>query len=173
MQKRQGTKSGDDDSKAGDDGYQPGRLDRVAIAATKQCLRAHMLKLHVPTHVLDPAFLAKVQCAEVSLIAAAGGAPLHQVLEEVQAERAAQLHGTGSEGGGQISRGYSGGKGFAGTGVLLVGPEGDWTPEELNALSEAGARPVGLGSLRLRTETAAIALLSAVQMSSLSCKGDK
>ena len=51
-----------------------------------------------------------------------------------------------------------------GTGVLLVGPEGDWTPAELQALVAAGARPVGLGSLRLRTETAAIALLAAVQM---------
>ena len=44
---------------------------------------------------------------------------------------------------------------------LLVGPEGDFTPSELAALTEAGALPVGLGPHRLRTETAALSLLSA------------
>eukprot|EP00983_Pelagomonas_calceolata_P024187 760866-Pelagomonas_calceolata.AAC.3 len=45
--------------------------------------------------------------------------------------------------------------------VLLVGPEGDWTAEELVTMVDAGASPVGLGPLRLRTETAAISLLAA------------
>ena len=44
---------------------------------------------------------------------------------------------------------------------MFIGPEGDFSPAELAALVEAGARPVGLGSNRLRTETAAVALLSA------------
>lgn len=48
--------------------------------------------------------------------------------------------------------------------LLLIGPEGDWTPEEQRALVEAGTLPVGLGDLRLRTETAALALLSAAQL---------
>lgn len=39
--------------------------------------------------------------------------------------------------------------------VMLVGPEGDFTPEELTLALEAGYRPVGLGTTRLRTETAA------------------
>jgi RsmE family RNA methyltransferase len=175
--KHQASRSGDDGGSSGggggDDDYQPGRLERVAIAATKQCLRAHMLKLHAPTHVLDPEFLARVQEAGVSLIAAAGGAPLHQVLEEVQAEVEAQAQGGESEEHTrQTSSSGAGGQGFTGAGVLLVGPEGDWTPDELRALCAAGARPVGLGSLRLRTETAAVALLSAVQMSGLSCNSD-
>jgi 16S rRNA U1498 N3-methylase RsmE len=167
--KQQAAGSADDGSSSssgggGEDDYQPGRLERVAIAATKQCLRAHMLKLHAPTYVLDPAFQERLKGAGVSLIAAAGGAPLHQVLQEVQAELAAQVQGPES----QQHTGQAASQGFAGTGILLVGPQGDWTPEELKALSAAGARPVGLGALRLRTETAAIALLSAVQMSSLS-----
>lgn len=45
--------------------------------------------------------------------------------------------------------------------LLLVGPEGDWTPEELQMLTDAGAIAVALGPHRLRVETAAVALLSA------------
>jgi 16S rRNA (uracil1498-N3)-methyltransferase len=41
-----------------------------------------------------------------------------------------------------------------------VGPEGDFTDEELQQLREAGALQVGLGGSRLRTETAAVALLA-------------
>jgi 16S rRNA (uracil1498-N3)-methyltransferase len=45
-------------------------------------------------------------------------------------------------------------------GFLIVGPEGDFTAEERAALDAAGFRRVGLGPTRLRTETAAIALVS-------------
>ena len=41
--------------------------------------------------------------------------------------------------------------------VLLIGPEGDFTPEEVNLCKEHGFIPVSLGTQRLRTETAAIA----------------
>lgn len=44
---------------------------------------------------------------------------------------------------------------------LIVGPEGDFTPAEVDALLEAGGIAVGLGPLRLRVETAAVALLAA------------
>ena len=44
------------------------------------------------------------------------------------------------------------------------GPEGDFTPEEVETLVAAGARPVGLGPLRLRVETAAVAIMSCVSM---------
>lgn len=46
--------------------------------------------------------------------------------------------------------------------LLIVGPEGDFTPAEVDSMVAAGAVPVGLGSLRLRVETAAIGLLAAV-----------
>lgn len=41
-----------------------------------------------------------------------------------------------------------------------IGPEGDFTPEELGAIEDSGARPVSLGNLVLRVETAAIYCLS-------------
>ena len=44
--------------------------------------------------------------------------------------------------------------------ALMIGPEGDFTPEELDELVAAGALPVGLGPNRLRVETAAVALLA-------------
>ena len=40
--------------------------------------------------------------------------------------------------------------------LLLVGPEGDFTPEELDLSITHGFKPVGLGETRLRTETAGI-----------------
>ncbi len=41
--------------------------------------------------------------------------------------------------------------------LILIGPEGDFSPEEINFALENGFRPVTLGTQRLRTETAAVA----------------
>ena len=41
--------------------------------------------------------------------------------------------------------------------ILLIGPEGDFTQDEVNLCIEHGFQPVSLGAQRLRTETAAIA----------------
>lgn len=38
--------------------------------------------------------------------------------------------------------------------LLLIGPEGDFTPEEISAALNRGFQPVSLGNTRLRTETA-------------------
>ena len=46
--------------------------------------------------------------------------------------------------------------------MLVVGPEGDFTPAELAALVERGARTVRLGGEVLRAETAAISALAIV-----------
>jgi 16S rRNA (uracil1498-N3)-methyltransferase len=43
---------------------------------------------------------------------------------------------------------------------VWIGPEGDFTPEELEAIQAAGAAPISLGRLVLRVETAAIYCLS-------------
>ena len=41
--------------------------------------------------------------------------------------------------------------------TILIGPEGDFSPEEVKLAIEAGYKPVSLGNSRLRTETAALA----------------
>lgn len=48
--------------------------------------------------------------------------------------------------------------------LILIGPEGDFSPEEINFALENGFRPVTLGPQRLRTETAAVtaAVMAAV-----------
>jgi 16S rRNA (uracil1498-N3)-methyltransferase len=45
---------------------------------------------------------------------------------------------------------------------IAIGPEGDFTPEELLSLQTTGALPITLGPLVLRTETAAIYCLSII-----------
>jgi 16S rRNA (uracil1498-N3)-methyltransferase len=44
--------------------------------------------------------------------------------------------------------------------LILVGPEGDFTPAEMNLAKNAGCRPITLGPIILRSETAAIYCLS-------------
>lgn len=48
--------------------------------------------------------------------------------------------------------------------LLIIGPEGDFTMAELNLLTHHGAQLISLGSLRLRVETAALAMLTAAQL---------
>ena len=40
--------------------------------------------------------------------------------------------------------------------LILIGPEGDFSPEEINFALENGFQPITLGEQRLRTETAAV-----------------
>jgi 16S rRNA (uracil1498-N3)-methyltransferase len=40
--------------------------------------------------------------------------------------------------------------------TILIGPEGDFSPEEVELAVKAGYKPISLGSSRLRTETAAL-----------------
>lgn len=46
---------------------------------------------------------------------------------------------------------------------IVVGPEGGFEPEEIEALRSAGAEIIGLGRRILRTETASLALIALIQ----------
>ncbi|XP_020083464.1 uncharacterized protein LOC109706860 isoform X1 [Ananas comosus] len=111
------------------------RLQRVIFAAVKQCQRLHEMTLNPPMNISS--FLPIVAQSKLSFLAAAEATPLFHVLPNLGVED---------------------------NGVLIVGPEGDFTEEEVKAMKEAGAIPVGLGPRRLRVETATISLLSALML---------
>ncbi len=48
--------------------------------------------------------------------------------------------------------------------LILIGPEGDFSPEEVNLALENGFIPVTLGDSRLRTETAAVFAASTINV---------
>jgi 16S rRNA (uracil1498-N3)-methyltransferase len=54
---------------------------------------------------------------------------------------------------------------------VWVGPEGDFTPAEVNAIRASGAWPITLGQLVLRSETAAIYCLSVIHYELQSPRG--
>jgi 16S rRNA (uracil1498-N3)-methyltransferase len=43
-----------------------------------------------------------------------------------------------------------------GNSLILIGPEGDFSPEEITFALNNGFKPISLGNQRLRTETAAV-----------------
>ena len=47
--------------------------------------------------------------------------------------------------------------------LVFIGPEGDFTPQEVEAAKKAGFVPVSLGELVLRVETAAVAVASVIR----------
>lgn len=51
--------------------------------------------------------------------------------------------------------------------ILLIGPEGDFTPEEVILAIDNGFEAVSLGATRLRTETAAVAGCHAINLAQL------
>ena len=51
--------------------------------------------------------------------------------------------------------------------VVLVGPEGDFSPEEVRLAIRKGYMPVSLGQSRLRTETAALVAVHLMQLAQL------
>jgi 16S rRNA (uracil1498-N3)-methyltransferase len=54
---------------------------------------------------------------------------------------------------------------------VWIGPEGDFTPAEINLIRGAGALPIGLGQLILRSETAALYSLAVLNYELQSPKG--
>jgi 16S rRNA (uracil1498-N3)-methyltransferase len=110
----------------------------TAIEALKQCGNPWLPQIEAP---LTPAtFLARREPIDLALIASLQPDSRHP-RQHLQAFLRA--HG-----------------GTPHTVCIWVGPEGDFTPGEIAAIQAAGAMPVTLGPLVLRSETAAIYCLS-------------
>ena len=105
------------------------RLRKIAVAAMKQSLKALLPRVDEMTPLT--AYLAE---------AAASGEQRFVGYCDADTERRL------------LARAYSPGAPVR----LLIGPEGDFAPEEIAAALRAGYAPVTMGDNRLRTETAAL-----------------
>ena len=114
------------------------RWQKIAAEATRQSGGVWMPRVSVPKGFED--ILTELQKVKVLLVAAldAEARPLLSVLEGLE------------EGEGEIG--------------WIVGPEGDFTPEEVRRLREIGGRFCSLGENVLRTETAALYGIVALRM---------
>jgi 16S rRNA (uracil1498-N3)-methyltransferase len=103
-----------------------------ADAAARQARRAWWPQVTAP--VTTAALVSRVTSADVALV-------LHEAAE-------ASITGIDLDKATQV--------------LVVIGPEGGITEQELAVLTEAGARPVRLGSTVLRSSTAGVAALSAI-----------
>jgi 16S rRNA (uracil1498-N3)-methyltransferase len=114
------------------------KWNAIAIDAIKQCGSTWLPKIELP--MKPGAFLASGERAELSLIATLQPDAKHPRIyfQEFHHERKRTPRSI----------------------LVWVGPEGDFTPAEINAIRGVGALPITLGELILRSETAAIYCLS-------------
>ena len=114
------------------------RLRRIVLSAAKQSLKAAVPEIAEPLTVKE--FIAAVpDTSALKMIACCFEDESHPRTSVMQA-----LSGTDR-------REY----------IVLIGPEGDFSREEVRLAIEAGFIPVHLGESRLRTETAALAAVFA------------
>lgn len=104
------------------------RLQKILVSAAKQSLKTRFPILHPLTKMTD----------------------LHVegdrfIAHCIEGYKASENKGALKD---QIVRGHAT--------TILIGPEGDFSPEEVNWALANGYQPVSLGAARLRTETAAI-----------------
>jgi 16S rRNA (uracil1498-N3)-methyltransferase len=114
------------------------KWQQVAIEAIKQCGAAWLPKIETPVTIEN--FLARKEKFDVSLVGSLQKERRHprELFREFEAK---QRHLPKSVG-------------------VWIGPEGDFTLDELRAIQNSGAQAISLGSLVLRVETAAIYCLS-------------
>lgn len=121
------------------------KWQRIVIEACKQCGQNHLPAVQQPVP-LD-AFLTNLPPVDLRLIAAIE--PGARRLKEILSSQAADPAGNA----GNADRRPA-------SALVLIGPEGDFTPAELAQTKAAGCQPMTLGPIILRTETAAIYTLS-------------
>lgn len=114
------------------------KWEAVAIEAAKQCGQNWLPEIHRPQSPKD--FFQANPKFDLMLIASLQPDTLH--FKKVLADYIASN------------------KKKPASALILVGPEGDFTPAEIALAKSSGCRPITLGPIVLRTETAAIYCLS-------------
>ena len=118
--------------------YKTDRAFRIALSATKQSLKSRIPDIAEPVSVKD--FIGHSESG-VKLIAYCFEGETRRI--SIQ----------------EALRGYDGQNV-----TVLIGPEGDFSPEEARLAIDHGYIPVHLGASRLRTETAAVVAATAVYL---------
>ena len=115
------------------------RVEKILISAAKQSLKAAVPVMNEPVSVKDFIKACKEKEA-LKLIA--------YCFEDENMQRRSIKEALAAFNGQEI--------------IVMIGPEGDFSKQEADLAMEAGFIPVHLGDSRLRTETAALAAVSAV-----------
>ena len=113
------------------------RLTKVIVAASKQSMHCRFPVLNPMISLKE--FIANSPDDAIKLIAHCEGSvkmPVQRMLDHAQ------------------------------NAIVLIGPEGDFSAEEIRLAIEKGFKPVSLGDFRLRTETAALYACMAFNLSS-------
>ena len=110
------------------------RLHKILVAAMKQSLKAQLPQLDELTPIED--FLEQIADAQRFI------AYCDESLPRSERRSLAQVYNPSSDA------------------VVMIGPEGDFDPIEVEAALKAGFVPVALGESRLRTETAGLVAVS-------------
>ena len=133
--------------------YKTDRAARIALSATKQSLKSRIPDIAEPVSVKD--FICHSEPAEPSC---------HSEPAE-QAKESLKLIAYCFEGDTKRISIQEALKAYDGDDItILIGPEGDFSPEEARLAVEHGYIPVHLGASRLRTETAAVLAATAVYL---------
>jgi 16S rRNA (uracil1498-N3)-methyltransferase len=114
------------------------KWQNVAIEAIKQCGTAWLPKVEAPMTIEQ--FLARKEKFDLSLV---GSLQKERRLPREVFQRFEKVNGRLPQSVG-----------------VWIGPEGDFTLDELQAIQDSGVQPITLGNLVLRVETAAIYCLS-------------
>jgi len=114
------------------------RLEGLILSAMKQSVKTYLPVLNEPVPFKD--FISGISGSH-KLIACCGEAyERHPITEEVQGKRDI---------------------------MIMIGPEGDFSPEETGLAVMEGCIPVHLGTSRLRTETAGVAACCSVYLANI------
>ena len=127
--------------------YKTERAQRIALSATKQSLKALIPEISDPISVKD--FVCHSERSEESVFLIA-----YCFEDETHPRRSIrEILETPGQTGGDVK-----------DITILIGPEGDFSPEEAKLALEHGYIPVHLGPSRLRTETAAVTAVESVYL---------
>lgn len=115
--------------------YKTDRMRRIVLSAAKQSLKTKIPIVEEPISVMQ--FIKNAPSKSLKLIAYCFEGDKHSIREVIEKTNADDI-------------------------VILIGPEGDFSPKEVEAAIKSGFKPVHLGTSRLRTETAALCSVMSV-----------